>query len=71
MLYGVTATVAVKRNGWTTTHQVPTFYLDSRVQGIVDKEHAKVIAADVVNPTKDSNLKVEVTVYETACTFLE
>lgn len=65
MIYGVTATVAVKRNGWLTTHQVPTFYLDSAVQGILNKEHAQVIAAGIVNPTKDSNLKVEVTAYET------
>ncbi len=64
MIYGVTATVASKRDGWTTTHQVPTFYLDSAVQGILSKEHAKTIAADIVNPTKDGNLKIEVTVYE-------
>jgi hypothetical protein len=65
MIYGITATVAVKRNGWLTTHHTPTFYLDSQVQGILNKEHAKVIAAGIVNPTQDSNIKVEVTAYET------
>jgi hypothetical protein len=35
---------------WEGSRGTPTFYLDSRVQGIVSEEHAARIAADVVNP---------------------
>lgn len=31
---------------------LPTFYLDSRVQGIVSKAHAVSIARDVINPLR-------------------
>ncbi len=43
--YAVTAT----RNG----RQIPTFYLDASVQGIMDADHAERIAADIVGKDAD------------------
>ena len=40
--------------------QVPTFFLDSNVQGIVDEKHAEQIANEIINPTQDENLRVTV-----------
>lgn len=55
MLYQINATRTItglkRRNddsSWTTTNQIPTFYLDSNIQGIVDSEHAERIARDVL-----------------------
>jgi hypothetical protein len=45
-------TVNVERtgaDGWTSTFQLPTFYLDSNVQGIVSEEHAEKIARTIVD----------------------
>lgn len=53
MQYAVNAVIysVETTNGadYHSTHHSPTFYLDSRVQGIVDAEHAKVIALDVID----------------------
>jgi len=35
---------------WTGTRQCPAFYLDSKVQGIVDIDHAKQVARQIVDP---------------------
>lgn len=35
-------------DGWTRTRQLPTFFLDERVQGIVSKEHAEKIARNLI-----------------------
>ncbi len=44
-LYIIAATVTVEsRDGWRTAYQMPSFYLDSRIQGIVDDAHAERIA---------------------------
>ena len=37
-------------NGFEGSRGVPTFYLDSRVQGITDAMHAARIAAGIINP---------------------
>jgi hypothetical protein len=34
---------------WRGTKQLPTFYLDSNVQGILSIEQARVVAGDIVN----------------------
>ena len=39
-------------DGYAGSRGVPTFYLDSRVQGITGPEHAAAIAAQVVNPMR-------------------
>ena len=51
MLYAVTATRRTVAVGdWQGSTQVPTFYLDSDVQGIVSCEHAARIAVEVIGP---------------------
>jgi hypothetical protein len=47
-LYAVQATVETKRGEWSGMKQIPTFYLDSNVQGIISEEHACRIAADIL-----------------------
>ena len=49
-MYAINATVTRKVDGWVSTVQVPTFYLDPNVQGITDAFHAQQIAAQIINP---------------------
>lgn len=63
MLYQITATVTHHTNddmcvSTTITYQIPTFYLDSEVQGIVDIIQAEKIAREIVNPAKLDELDV-------------
>jgi hypothetical protein len=49
--YSVQASVSnVSKYGWVSVRHLPTFYLDSQVQGIIDSEHAKRIAREIVDP---------------------
>ena len=48
-MYAVQATVETVRGVWTGMRQIPTFYLDESVQGIVSEEHAKTVALDVLS----------------------
>ena len=50
------------------TKQIPTFYLDANVQGIVNEEHAIQIATEIVCPF---DLQYEHTSYEITATKLE
>lgn len=51
MMYVVHATVTVvTRNGYVGTRALPTFYLDSRVQGITSSEGAEDVARAIVTP---------------------
>jgi hypothetical protein len=47
-LYAITAQVNVDNLPWSSSQQVPTFYLDPVVQGIVDERHAERIADDIL-----------------------
>lgn len=47
-MYAITATVETRDREWTGSKQIPTFYLDERVQGIVNEEHAVRIAFDIL-----------------------
>ncbi len=52
-MYAVTATVVVTETdgegkSWQATKQIPTFYLDENVQGIVDEAHAEKIAREIL-----------------------
>ena len=48
--YAVTVNVRHNRtDGWASEFQLPTFYLDSNVQGIVSEEHAEKIARTIVD----------------------
>jgi hypothetical protein len=47
--YAVTAQVTRTRpDGWTTSRQVPTFYLNTAVQGILTDDHAHRVAAGML-----------------------
>ena len=59
-MYGIQATVSRRDGQWEGTRQVPTFYLDERVQGIVSEDHAAEIARDIINPYRESALSVHV-----------
>lgn len=50
MFYQVMGQVswAEKGTGWNGSRQLPTFYLDSRVQGITDEQHAEAVAQQMV-----------------------
>ena len=58
--YAIQATVSTVVEGYTRTQQIPTFYLDREVQGIVNEKHAEAIACDIINPLRNENLKVSV-----------
>lgn len=40
----------IEREGWSGVRQIPTFYLNPNVQGIMDAEHAEKIAREILNP---------------------
>lgn len=48
--YFVTSTVSWEEEGWTATRSIPTFVLDSSIQGVVDVEHAEKIARSIIDP---------------------
>lgn len=54
ILYAVTAQIIPFQHaagGWRSNGlQLPTFYLDPSVQGIMDETHAKIIARAIVDP---------------------
>lgn len=48
--YQIQATVARTEDGRTITKQIPTFYLHKDVQGIMDTDHAILIARQIIDP---------------------
>jgi hypothetical protein len=58
--------MAVKNHddGSYTSIQVPSFYLNTNIQGIVTPEGAKRVAEDIINPTKDPSIEVHVHVMD-------
>lgn len=50
MMYAVNVAIVTRKGEWEGARMVPTFYLDSDVQGITGVEHAARVAAEVVNP---------------------
>ena len=48
-LYQVQGTITRTDDGAHSTRQIPTFYLDSNVQGIMSLDHARRVAGDVVS----------------------
>jgi hypothetical protein len=51
---------AVIRPG--SARQLPIFFLDSQVQGIISADHARSIAEQILNPFEDPNTHVYATV---------
>lgn len=50
-MYAIQAQIEIKEAPWTRSHQVPTFYLDENVQGILNEDGAVKIALEVLDPT--------------------
>lgn len=59
MIYAINGTIvhsSLRKNGvYKTTHQIPTFYLDSNVQGIVSEDHAVKVALDIFRAFQTAN----------------
>jgi len=52
-MYAITATATTVSKGWSSTRQIPTFYLDDRVQGILNETQAIGIAMDILCSAAD------------------
>lgn len=50
LMYVITAQILTTDGDYKGSRQVPTFYLDSAVQGIVSTAHAIEIAKGVIDP---------------------
>jgi hypothetical protein len=60
MIWCITATIEKKTKDGVQTSQVPTFFLDDRVQGIMGEGHAKFIGAEIINPMRLKNITLHV-----------
>lgn len=49
-----TTTTDEHGNVWKGQEQIPTFFLDENVQGIVSEEHAESIARDILGGSEDT-----------------
>jgi hypothetical protein len=58
MMYVITAQVLTENDSFTGSRQIPTFYLDSAVQGITDAGHATDIAKEIIDPAGTLTLSV-------------
>lgn len=67
MFYIISAALATQddNGNWLRVTQLPTFILDSNIQGIVNVEHARQIAASILNPFEDKDITVDMSVTET------
>ena len=65
-LWAVTAQVSVQleREGWSSSRQVPMFFLDPAVQGITGPDTARAVAEDILHTLSgdDEDVSVSVTV---------
>ena len=65
MMYLISATATqTSPNGSRITRQIPTFLIDSRIQGLVGEEAVHKTAAEIINPAADPNVKVVTCVVE-------
>lgn len=53
-MYAVTVRLELKKDSWTSNRYMPTFYLDERVQGILNEDQAANIAIDMFEDTLDA-----------------
>jgi hypothetical protein len=60
MWWQIDGTTVEKTTDGDTTRQIPTFFLNGNIQGIVNAEHAAKIATGIVNPTGDESLEVHI-----------
>jgi len=59
-MYQIQATLTKATEAGFMIKQIPTFYLDPGVQGIVSADHARRIAEEMLNPFKDESVRVSV-----------
>lgn len=52
-LYACDVRLQIRKDGWTSTRQMPLFYLHPNVQGILNEEHAAEIAISMFKGTLD------------------
>jgi len=60
----IAAATHTMTNGSTMTVQIPTFYLDTGVQGIINGEQAQRIATKIINPFESTTIQVHCTISE-------
>jgi hypothetical protein len=58
LVYVITAQVLTHEKAGDGSWQVPTFYLDSAIQGITDHIHAIAIAKQVIDPMGTLELSI-------------
>jgi hypothetical protein len=63
-MYACTANYSKREGEYTRSGQLPTFFLNSHVQGIVSVQHAHDIAYDIFRPLVDATTFVVVNVVE-------
>lgn len=64
-MYVVTGQILTHDGDWHGSVSVPTFYLDSRVQGITSTAAAVIVARGVVNPLGTIPVRdIDLAVYE-------
>lgn len=61
-LWAVSANVERTRDGWSGSIQIPTFFLDPRVQGILTADHAERVAREMLTLLAGEDAVVHVTV---------
>ena len=55
------AEITTTADGWSSRHDIPTFYLDPSVQGITSDEQAERVARHILNPVgRELNLSISV-----------
>jgi len=59
----VISSVRLTKDGYSSSRQTPTFYLDSKVQGIVNAKHAALIALDIANTFHATENNERISVY--------
>lgn len=57
-MYAITAVFHRRVGDWETTRTTPTFYLDENVQGILNEDHAKLVARRVLDPFFENALTI-------------
>jgi hypothetical protein len=63
-LFVVQATITLDMgDGWESVRQVGTFYLDSRVQMILNEEGAKAVARDIITSAAVGAVVKQVSMY--------
>lgn len=60
-MYAVQCTIETSNGDYRGVRQLPTFYLDERVQGITDEGHAARIARDIILPVGQEATLLHVT----------